>query len=292
MTIPVKVLLAFCEGPHDSAFVRMVLKKVMGYRVESLKFSEMPSPFHHLFEKSVKNHAAKDMSLDMTHKFFLPDSVMKKNDSYVFLFNCGGKTQHAKVRSLLSDYIPLIEQANTFSHGAKEVAESVKYLFLYDSDSEGLEKIIGKTTREFGEIDGKGFLVQAWNESRSNFGRIAEDKAVYVWGSTPERGTLEDILVPMFNRPEPNDVNIQKIKKVMTDIYTWEVDHRDPIRSVAETEKFLKAVLTAVGQRKKPGSSLNVILEQSGLITEDSLKACEVTAGFVDFMNQFLELQV
>lgn len=50
-----------------------------------------------------------------------------------------------------------------------------------------------------------------------------------------------------------------------------------------------KALLTTVGQRKKPGSSLNVILEQSGLITQEALDASEFTVEFAGFINQFLE---
>ncbi len=47
--------------------------------------------------------------------------------------------------------------------------------------------------------------------------------------------------------------------------------------------------LTTVGQRKKTGSSLNVILEQSGLITQEALDASDFTAEFTGFINEFLE---
>jgi hypothetical protein len=64
MSSSVKALLVFCEGPHDAAFVRMVFKKILGFRIARLKFSEMPSPFNALFSTAVQNHAARDMSLD------------------------------------------------------------------------------------------------------------------------------------------------------------------------------------------------------------------------------------
>lgn len=289
MSTEINALLVFCEGPHDTAFVRMVLKKLMEFQVEKLKFSEMPSPFHRLFETSVKNHAAQDMSLDMAHKFFLPDTVLAKNDQIVFLYNCGGKNQYEKIRTLISTYLPMFEQAQTFSQGAKKIARSIKYLFLYDIDADGIEKVAERLTSEFGLIDGKKFIADVWEESKSIYARVAKDKAFFAWGGSPEKGTLEDLLLPMFDSSAENKSILNTTKTVMNDMFSWETTHKDLSRSIAEIEKYNKAVLTTVGQREKPGSSLNVILEQSGLITEEALKSCKITAGFVLFIKSFFE---
>lgn len=289
MSTEVNALLVFCEGSHDSAFVRMVLKKVIGYQVKRLKFSEMPSPFHKLFETAVKNHAAQDMFLDMTHKFFLPDTILRKNKNIVLIFNCGGKFKYDTIKNLLSDYIPLFEKAKTFAQGAEEVVQSVKYLFLYDSDAEGIDAIIDNLNRNFQQIDNKDFLENSWKNTTSDHGRIAKDKAVFVWGGTPNKGTLEDILMPMFNFTQENETLVDIAKRTMSEMFTWETDHCEEVRSVAELEKYHKAILTTVGQRKNPGASLTVILEHSGLITVDSLKACNITTGFAQFVEEFLE---
>lgn len=287
MSSSVKALLVFCEGPHDAAFVRMVFRKIMGFRIERLKFSEMPAPFNALFSTAVQNHAAQDMSLDMTHKFFLPDTVLRNDDEMAFLFNCGGKTQYDKVRDLLSDYIPLIEQAKIFPNGAKEIVDSVRYLFLYDSDADGLDHTIDTISREFQKVDEKDFVVDAWTDTKSEFGRISNDKAVFVWGGAPDMGTLEDILMPMFDFTEENKPLIARSKRAMIEMFKWDMDHAETRRAVAEIEKFNKAVLTTVGQRKKPGGSLNVVLEQADLISDDALRACLITAGFVEFIREF-----
>ncbi len=283
----VRTLLVFCEGPHDAAFVRMVFKRILGFQIEKLKFSEMPSPFNNLFTKAVEKHAAQDMSLDMTHKFFLPDSVLRKNDDIAFIFNCGGKTQYDKVRDLLTDYIPLIEQAAIFPAGAQEIVDSVRYLFLYDSDADGLDRIVDNISREFQKVNEKDFVVDAWIGTKSEFGRVSKDKAVFVWGGAPDKGTLEDLLMPMFDFTEANKPLIARSKQTMNEMFKWDIDHGDSKKAVAEVEKFKKAVLTTVGQRKKPGSSLNVILEQAELITDDALRACPTTAGFVEFIREF-----
>lgn len=86
MTIDINASLIFCEGAHDVIFVRKLLKLLMNYQDQNIKFSELPSPFNSLFKKSVEKHAADDLSLNMAHKFFLPDFILKRMTSlYVFL---------------------------------------------------------------------------------------------------------------------------------------------------------------------------------------------------------------
>jgi len=46
------------------------------------KFSEYPAPFNQLFKTSMENHAAPDMSLDMAHKFFLPDKILYNEEMF------------------------------------------------------------------------------------------------------------------------------------------------------------------------------------------------------------------
>lgn len=288
MSTEVVALLIFCEGPHDSAFVKMVMNTAMAFKIERLKLSEMPAPFNLLFSTSVKTHAAQDMSLDMAHKFFLPDTVLRKDDNVVFIYNCGGKHQYEKIKGLLSSYLPLLSEAITFSGNAEEVVASVKYLFLYDNDAEGIGAIAEKLRSQLGEIDGKGFIDDAWEKTNSDHGLIAKDKAVFVWGETAERGTLEDILMPMFEFAEENSRIVDKAKTAMVEMFEWREDDPKERIAVAETEKYKKAVLTTAGQRKKPGSSLNVILGQSGFVTLDSIKACKITESFIEFILNLL----
>jgi len=288
MSVDINALIIFCEGPHDSAYVRMVLKKVMGFSAVSLKFSEMPSPFHKLFETAVTTHAAQDMSLDMAHKFFLPDTVLRKGNDFIFLFNSGGKAQYDKVGGLLTSYIPVLGEAETLAHGTNETTQSVQYLFLYDADADGLEATIGSLKLSLGTINGEVFIDDNWLSSTSDFGKISNDKAVFVWGNKPEQGTLEDILYPIFEFDGKNKDLINKASDTITDCFDWEIEHCDLVKSIAENGKLKKAVLTTVGQRKKPGSSFNVILEQSGFVSQEALNSSKITAEFVGFLNEFL----
>jgi len=79
MTRDVTALLAFCEGSHDVAFVRRVLRSCLNFEKVDWRFSEFPSPLNSLFKANVNRHAAQDLSLDMAHKFYLPDHVLRRD---------------------------------------------------------------------------------------------------------------------------------------------------------------------------------------------------------------------
>lgn len=284
MSTDVSVTIAFCEGPHDAAFVRMVLRHLNGFSVSKLKFSEMPAPFDRLFSNAVKNHAAEDMALDMAHKFFLPDSVLNKENNYIFLYNAGGKNQYEKIRTLLSDYLPMLENAKTFATEGQKIASSIKYLFLYDSDADGLSNISKKLIAEFSQIDGRDFIANSWQATLTDFALVQTNKMLFVWGATPDRGTLEDILMPMFKNTSDK---FDAVESMVNEHFTWDVGNASSERAVAELEKRNKAVLTTLGQRDKPGSSLNVILEQSGKINLSTLETCLITQQFSQLLNVF-----
>jgi hypothetical protein len=291
MTVSVDALLVFCEGPHDIAFVRMVLRKLMDFKKTELPFKDLPSPFNLLFKQSVLTHAVKDLSLDMAHKFFLPDTVLRKDDHLILLFNCGGKPQYAKINTLLSDYLPMFKESRTFAQGAEEIVDSVRYLFLYDADSEGLDGVIQNVKREFSKIGEIDFLADDWDEtSTSVFGKSSGNKAVFVWGETQNKGTLEDILTPMFIQ-EHSEL-MDKATEAISSMFNWEISHTDPQRAVPEIERIKKSILTVAGQGKKPGSSMNVILEQSGLLNKEALEKNEITNEFVAFVENFMDMNV
>lgn len=98
-------LFVFCEGPHDIAFVVQVLRHVFGFMPaqnddgNAPTFSQYPAPLNNLFQTNVIKHAQRDLSLDMAHKFFLPDMILQHGSRYVLLFHAGGKDNHLPVQT-------------------------------------------------------------------------------------------------------------------------------------------------------------------------------------------------
>lgn len=288
MTQEVKALLVFCEGPHDVAFVRLVMKNVFGFKKKEWKFSEFPAPLNQLFRTSVEAHAARDLSLDMAHKFFLPDKVMTKDGHVLLIFNSGGKQNTDNVKAFLANFLTLLDQADVFLEDAATLITQVCYLFLYDADHQGVSKTLDDMRDKFTEIDELPWIDQ-WIPDKDNpFAACAEDKGIYIWGETPKGGTLEDILLPMFQKSQPDSVN--KAAGAVDDIFKWEIDSAIFKTAVAETAKRKKSIITLAGQYEKPGGSMNVILDQAKLITKESFANDDKVISFATFIRNFFGL--
>lgn len=289
MSQEVKVLLVFCEGPHDVAFVSQVIKVFFDFKRVTWKFSEFPAPFNELFRVSVEQHAAQDLNLDMAHKFFLPDQVLASNDQVVLLFNSGGKSQTDKVKYLLSNFLPLLDNAKIFPGDATTVVSSASYLFLYDADDWGADKTRDQIKTAFSMIDTNLWLTDEWNVHQENqFAASIDDKAIYVWGATTDKGTLEDLLYPLFN--QYNSTLFAKAEAAIDDFFSWDTAHENIKNAVAEEAKRKKAIITFTGQRKKPGGSMNVILDQAKMITKESMIGDPNTTAFAKFVAEFAGL--
>jgi hypothetical protein len=84
---------------------------------------------------------------------------------------------------------------------------------------------------------------------------------------------------------------MDKAAEAISSMFTWDISHADPQRAVPEIERMKKSILTVAGQRKKPGSSMNVILEQSGLLKKEALETNSITKEFVGFIANFMDLK-
>lgn len=284
-----EALLVFCEGPHDVAFIQQVLKICLNFEKVTWTFSQYPSPFNSLFKNSVQKHAADDLSLDMAHKFFLPDSVWKKDEVLILVFNTGGKSQTEKVKTLLKSFLTLLEQAKTFPENSASIITKAKYLFLYDADHIGTAALFNEIKQIFLVIeDEPSWSFDDWNFlNEYPFGAIAEDKAAYIWSLNPKNGTLEDILLPMFEKDQEKLVD-KATGFVDSGIFLWETEHKKLKTRFAEIAARKKAIITCAGQREKTGSSMNVIIGQAKLITENTFISDNNVKAFVAFIEQFL----
>ncbi len=286
----VKALLVFCEGSHDIAFVQQVFKYCLQFQKIEYKFSEYPAPFNSLFKTSVEHHAAKDLSLNMSHKFFLPDSVWGKDEHLVLLFNSGGSSQIDKVKLLLKFFLLLLPQASVFPSGATAIVTEAKYLFLYDADHLGATALFTRIKKDFSVIEDD----PTWSFANlivlkdNPFGAIAGDKAAYIWGLDVQNGTLEDILLPMFEKDQK--AIIQKATEFINESFVWDTNSQKKERKIAEISRRKKAIITCAGQGKKSGSSMNVIIDQANLVRENTFLDNVNVKLFVDFLKKFMEI--
>lgn len=281
----INALLVFCEGPHDVAFCRLMFKYCFNITQISWKFSEYPAPFNQLFKTSMENHAAQDMSLDMAHKFFLPDRTLYDDERklLVLLFNTGGKSKTENPKNFLKDFLPLFKNREIFSGDAKKIVNNCSYLFLYDQDDKQPSNVFSWCKNEFSQIEDDIFISEDFvTDDENNLAASCMDKnvGVYVF-SKNSPGTLEDILLPMFESAQNELLN--EAEKFI-DSFTWKTEQDNAEKRIAEIAKRKKAIITTMGQRKKPGSSMNVIVDQGKLISSKIFTQNHDVKLFVDFV--------
>ncbi|MDR0606182.1 MAG: hypothetical protein LBG80_18035 [Bacteroidales bacterium] len=286
MSKDINALLIFCEGPHDTAILRTIFRKILNYNIVSDKFSEMPYPLDFLFKRMVSKHNYDDLSLDMVHKFHLPSEILRNENNIVLLFESTGKNQYAPVKNLLTDYISLFLENDVFSASAKEIIKNSKYLFIFDADEDGIEYYNALLKREYTKFSNIDFLNTELSSFFSAHGRFNQDKALYIWSSTLDKGTLEDILVPIMEYKDATRLLKEKVKEALKNIFNWEISESDRVKNRAE---YHKALLTVSGQKERPGKSLNVILKDRVLFDTEDLKKSPLIQEFIKFLKAFYE---
>ena len=294
-----KALMVFCEGPHDVAFCNLVFGRLLKSTKFENKFADFPAPLNDLFRTSLESHLLQDMSLDMAHKFFLPDSVLRleqRNIEWlVLLFNCGGRDRIENPKGFLENYLTLFEQAPVFPGQAKKIISESRYLFLYDVDDQQPQQVFDRFSQDFSAISGESWITET-PRLLNGFDNAAatQDKAVYLWSHRSETNevvvaTLEDIVLPLFQLAQ-KEIS-EKAETFVNNTFTWKLTDRSRKSRIALESKKKKAVIATLGQRKKPGSSMNVILEQSGLIKGEHLQKSPYVVIFGKFLAQFMELE-
>jgi Protein of unknown function (DUF3226) len=286
-----KALIVFCEGAHDVAFVKQVLKfcfkakTTVGKEGTGWKFSEYPSPFNSLFQTNVTKHAAKDLSLDMAHKFFLPDKTMEKDDWVILLFNAGGSSQIEKVKILLKDFIPLQKRSSVFSEETDNYISEVKYLFIYDADHKTPDNIAVWMQSEFSSIEDTEWTINEWNIEGNQRGVIQDDKALYIWAGEDNKGTLEDIILPIYK--DADSALIKKSTEFIDGTFIWDEGVNDDSKKYSSRAKKAKAIICTAGQGKKPGRPLSAIISDNALAKENNIINSPQVKQFSDFLADF-----
>ncbi|MCE1246981.1 MAG: hypothetical protein LWY06_10085, partial [Firmicutes bacterium] len=161
------------------------------------------------------------------------------------------------------------------------------FLIIYDADEQSSEQLVLMCNKQYGDIkdiDKKKWLVEDFvlsgNDAFAAFS--GKNKALYIWADpTTQKGTLEDYIKPLI-REHPA---IQQAETFIDETCNW-----DPTR-VSESAKRMKAIITAIGQKEKPGSSMNVIIKQTKIIKPDELKNDELVKKFISFIASFIGIE-
>lgn len=133
---------------------------------------------------------------------------------------------------------------------------------------------------------GEDFITD--EENRLAASCMEKTVGVYVFSKSNSPGTLEDILIPMFESAQSDLV--KETKKFIDSTFSWKIKQDNAEKKIAEIAKRKKAIMTTIGQRKKPGSSMNVIVDQGKLISKEIFTQNNDVKLFVKFVASLAAL--
>lgn len=257
-----KILFVFCEGPHDAHFIGRLLKQSGQYEEFQAALKDYPGPLDKFFTLKFKQQKIDEIRIGGKPDYpLVPVCGLKdkEKDFLVLPISLGGIDQTEKASTLLKEIENDFSADILFRHESK--VERISILFLYDSDTRGIQATTELFNERFQDFLGSGVNISpdAWTTSPKGY-----PLSLFVFtkfdGNT---GTLEDSLIELF-RNHDKDL-VEAAEKFLNEKFEAFTQNED---LGAYEAKKKKGVLTACGQTEKKiaGSALTVIIRDTQLL--------------------------
>jgi len=283
--------LFFCEGPHDAAFISLLLKRKFNFSRINLTISELPYPFKNIIQQSMSRRSAEDLRLDLAKKFFLPDFTLSNGEKIIMIFNYGGINRRAEsISQFLVNAFDLIKEFDAFGSTSDESEQiPIQYSIFSDADSKGSEVIISEIQNEFETIGDHKWISDSWTGIEGSRGLKQDTEygttSTYVWRNwESDDGTLESVIMECLHESEGLRETLQFIDRK----FNWTKPNANAAERCTADAKRLKAGLCIEGQHKRPGGSLSVALDQADLISLADLEKSPTVRDCEKFLRDLL----
>lgn len=288
------LVIAFCEGPHDVAFITRILKCAC-YESYNVKIKEYPSPLNEIFERALKNMEFAELKIDQVSSKLLPRKILKKEEQVVLLYALGGNRQFDRAQSLLevfNDTSPALSKSGSDELGVIGAFQDLKisYIFINDADED-----INKELQNL-NIFLRNFLKDPNFALKHNtiISHQVFKYGAYFFSANGKSGTLENLLLEIMRDGnegifEDSEVFYEKLK-YPKDTKKLKIKCDNGIALETESSKMFdvypkKSIITIAGQLQNSGKSQVAVIEDSRYITLDKINANSKTKEIIDFFN-------
>lgn len=287
-----KIIVVFCEGSHDVAFLSRLLKTVCYEAYHDVKIKDYPSPLNGIFEGSLKNLEFAELKINEVSSKSIPKKILKRKDSIILLYSLGGNRQYNQAENILKNFMDT-HSDNQISgdeiDGFAGIEQSdISFLFFNDAD-ENFDVEVEKVNTFL-----KTCLKDENFEVRHDTFTAKESFSygLYLFSEDGKTGNLEDYLIKLMQKENENIFNTARkyYEHYFNDerLVRKKVKCKDKIpKSVndAKQPKYPnKSVITIAGQLQNSGVSQAVVIEYSDYLTlekiRDSKKAQEIISFF------------
>jgi len=293
-----KIIVVFCEGSHDVAFLSRLLKTVCYETYHDVKIKNYPSPLNGIFEGSLKNLEFAELKINEVSSKSIPKKILRRDDNVVLFYSLGGNRQYNQAENILKNFIDT-HSGNQISgdeiEGFAGIGQSdISFLFFNDADEDfdvEVEKIntFLKTCLKDENFEIRHDTLTA-KESFSY--------GLYLFSEDGKTGNLEDYLIKLMQKENENIFNMAReyYEHYFSDarLVRKKVKCKDKIPKSVNDKKQPKypnkSVITIAGQLQNSGVSQAVVIEYSDYLTlkkiGDSKKAQEIISFFERFCEK------
>jgi len=298
-----KITIAFCEGPHDTAFLYRILKtKCFEAFKDSLE--QLPDVVGKFIISKNKTVGYDKLKIDSLKNDFVPYRIMFKNEELILLYSLGGdkdNNEDAKNKRLiiLNHFLSNIKSkvTDTSNYGEAFVNDGVnyKFLFFYDADTNKDAKLtlVNKYMEKIGINETLNH-----NELKTKDGYSI---GTYIFSDEEDTGALEDILFSLmkvnndtiFNKAEEYYLTYFNKDECMNTInrnkrLTTKCTDGVPCdkRDNKKEEDSKKSIICIAGQLQKKGKSNVVIIEDSDYLTLEKINSSDKLQEIISFFEK------
>ncbi len=277
-----KIIVAFCEGDHDIAFLERILRTnaFLSYEQRVIDFIY---PLNELYLKKLEKKKIKDIEFKYQQpNKNVPYTALTKDDTLVVFHNLTGDGNiiNGNTEKIKNMYLGLIDGEDDFSPSF-----DFRFLYFLDADDLGvnvrLEELRNLLSLENLEEN------QIINKDNYEIGcSIFHDK-----DSTGKKGKLEDILLLLMKKNNEEIFNNSQdyIDKNMFD----NPDRQRKFMCTDSEERYIsssqfkkeKSIISIAGQLQFSGSTNAVIIANSDFIQREDIINNDTCQNIIDLFN-------
>lgn len=302
------ITIAFCEGPHDTAFLYRILK-TRCFKLFKDTLTDLPIIVRNFIISNNKMVEYNKLKIDSLKNDFVPYKIMYKDEELILLYSLGGDKDNSNddknrrliiLKHFFENIKSEVEDSANFGdsfviENKNEEAYYYNFLFFYDADENKSEKI---------NIINK-YLEKMSIKEKLNHNEIIEKNGysigAYIFSNEEDKGALEDVLFELmkqdnetiFNKAEEyyktylnKDKNmnvLQRTKRLVTECVDGIPKDKRKDRK-QEDEK--KSIICIAGQLQKKGKANTVIIEDSDYLNLKKIQSSTQLQEIADLFDR------
>lgn len=274
-----KVIIAFCEGMHDIAFLSKILF-IDGFIPYDRTIKDFIKPLDKLYEMKLSDKKISDKKLGFQSEYMVPSVALYKDEKIlVLLHNLNGDERKTEREKILSMYQNMQSDEDDFTG----FDLNFRFLYFFDADDKGISVRVQDINDEL-RLSNK-------LEHKSIKNIDGYEWGCYVFHKDKNSGDLEDILLDLM---KPDNESVFDNSEIFLNENTLLIDRQKEFICNNVEEKYKskiefkekKSIISIAGQLQFSGMNNSVIIAKSDYIKKSDISS---NSHCVDISALFLQ---